>query len=476
MDCIIGDSEILMSNKVEQISNIKRNDKIITLNNDLNMIITPVLKVPCFQTEKLLTITTFTGKHITCTPEHKLISFYSKNKKKMFIPANELQTEKHLLISKHMQKFIPPEMRPYALLNLIDEEYIKKLSETRHLPQFSNNEVITCTQNEIVTCTRIVGFLNSSYKSGFKIIGSEYACILSCLSQEDTQLLYDDIKSMSFDRIQHNDDSIVIYGGDSQFLRILCCKKTCESINIIPDWIIQSDNYLKREFLNGYLSNLIMINNENIIIIEKQCSYSEFVHTHKNMLFVGQMLTDLKINNNITVDEHKLIVSIMLDSSDENIINFINTFDFRYNKKLQNKLFEISQYMKFVVFMTNMIEQQQLNIMLLHKQNTRLSKISTITKIDKKYLKRIIEFLESDIVATTKKLHCIVFKGIIRNITTFDKFIKKYKITTKNNEILFLEQIFSIDEHKNEHVNVFDINVISQTHNYIANGIVMYSL
>ena len=127
--CLTGDTEVLMNDgKIKLIKDIQNGNSVISIDNhtmtEVSTHVKNWFKKDC---DKLLKLTTSTGRIIKCTPEHKLLT--KINDKYDYIEVQNMK-EGDYLISRHCVKYLKQNFKTKYKLNSdeIEEKYKNKLS------------------------------------------------------------------------------------------------------------------------------------------------------------------------------------------------------------------------------------------------------------------------------------------------------------------------------------------------------------
>jgi hypothetical protein len=128
--CLTGDSEILMSDgTIKLIKDIKNGDCVISINKEtLTEISTPIknwFKKDC---DKVIKLTTITGREIKCTPEHKLLT--KVGNKYDFIEVQNMKEGDYLI----SHKLTNTELNNKEIIKINDNLYLTSIKNIEIIP------------------------------------------------------------------------------------------------------------------------------------------------------------------------------------------------------------------------------------------------------------------------------------------------------------------------------------------------------
>jgi DNA-directed RNA polymerase beta subunit len=216
--CLWVEEKVLMTNGMtKEIKNIEIGDEVMTFNPDTKIIsntkvihqyIRPALK-PIYR------IFTISGRFIVVTQDHKFMtnqgwcdSYGFRNDTKIGI----------YMYPKPIDK----------MNNDIENIHIDDSNTNIRL---SEMELIPLKSNKIPVVARLVGYIHSNKTVGFK-------------NYRDQARFEDDVKSLGFNENGYRDSAFLLY------MKALGAFEE----DIIPEWIINSNKNIKREYIRGFLS------------------------------------------------------------------------------------------------------------------------------------------------------------------------------------------------------------------------------
>lgn len=323
--CLTGDSEILMADGlIKLIKDIKNGDSVVTLDTEtMTELTTPIknwFKKDC---DKLLKVTTISGREIKCTPEHKLLTKVG-NKYEM-VETEKLTTDNCLII-RHAPKYIPLDKKTEVIIKESDviEEYIFDLIKLEYL-----NKIIS--QDILEILAKLIELKDDN---------NNFFVTEEC----DALALYDDIIKLGF-----NKPSI---SRSTEYTKTwkVSCDKTCEYLinylkksyhNKVPDWILNSNKRIKREYLSGFISG-----NNLTICVEKNSNKINKLYQ------VSEIFEEFNIVTKITETEsenNKIKYEIIFDDSHENKNKYSDLINWRYCNYTQKKSRITIEYIKYKI-------------------------------------------------------------------------------------------------------------------------------
>lgn len=362
--CLTGDTEVLMSDgTVKLIKDVKNGDSVISVDAEtMEEITTPIknwFKQDC---EKLLKITTISGRTIKCTPDHKFLTDVA-NKYEM-VEIGKLKVGDNLII-RHSHKYIQQDETTKLIIKKSDiyEQYVPKLTELSYLDNF-------ISQNKLEIFARLIGYY---IKNGHISISSDkkhFTCEFSVNEEKDTNDLSDDIMKLGFgtSTISKNNKKtglntwIVTINDEFAYLLNYLGAFNCEKTEIfkVPEWIMNANKRIQREFISGFMSgneSRFIFNtkqNEYKIQYEEICQSSSKEYLNETLKYLEQIssiLTKFNIKNRVyhhTNDmiekEIKCIISI--NDSYENLNNYVDVINFRYCDEKRRKSTLTVEYIK----------------------------------------------------------------------------------------------------------------------------------
>jgi len=482
--CLTGDTEILMGDgTIKLIKDIKNGDSVVSVDNEtMKEITTPIknwFKQDC---EKLLKITTITGRVIKCTPDHKFLT--SVGDKYDYVEAKDMIPNESKLITRHCVKYIPLDNPIKVVIKEADvsEQYRLELLELGYL----DNPI---SQNKLEILARLIGFNITDGHIGIRPNGKYYDCEFSVGEEKDTFDLLDDIMKLGFGtpsisrsttkHINSKNGKETIYntwcvsknGSFAYLLNYLGAfngKKT-EQPRKVPDWIMNGNKRIQREFISGFVAGdgcrLSINSNQNSYKIScgdiSQVTSKEFItDTIKYLEQISSLFKLFNIDNKIHKHddyeiEGKIKCVIRIGSSYENLNNYADVINFRYCNEKRKKSTLTIEYIKHKNHYADIKDSMYKDIIKLYDTGIKCSEICKKTNYDENIVKRII--------TNHRKGHIPKGRQLGNDLCqSYEDFIKDTEINGEN----YLIKIKSIEEIPPE--PVYDFETVYHTHSFVA--------
>jgi intein/homing endonuclease len=485
--CLTGDTEVLMSDgTVKLIKDVKNGDSVVSVDNEtMEEITTPIknwFKQDC---DKLLKITTISGRTIKCTPDHKFLTKIGD--KYEMVEIGKLKVGDNL-ITRHMIKYIPLDEPTKLIIKESDvsEQYRLQLLELSYL-----NKLIP--QNKLEILARLIGFNITDGHIGIRPNGKYYDCEFSVGEEKDTFDLLDDIMKLGFGtpsisrrttkHVNSKNGKETIYntwtvsknGVFAYLLNYLGAfdgKKT-EQSRKVPDWIMNANKRIQREFISGFIAGdgcrLSMNLNQDKYKINCgeicQVSSKEYVKdTLKYLEQISSILTKFNIENRVyqydKEIEGKIKCVIIIGGSYENLNNYADVINFRYCNEKRRKSTLTIEYIKHKNHYADIKGDMYNDIINLYDNGIGCSEICKTKEYPENIVKRIITNHRKGHIPKPRQLGndlCL----------SYEEFIKDTKI---NGEHLLMK-IKSIEEIPPE--PVYDFETVYHTHSFVADSFIL---
>ena len=361
--CLTGDSEVLMSNRVDmkKIKDIRDGDWVNTVNRE-NLLDepSPIHNWFCKMPDKLFEITTISGRKIKATADHPFLVNKGDGKYEM-VKLGELQNGDKMVI-RHTVKMIPDENTTQVIIHEKDvvENYRIELLELGLI-----NRLLPLYKLKIIA--RLIGALNTDGHIGMsKDVNGEYKYYNASFyvgEKYDVYQLVDDIQTLEFgtpsikyetnnfeDKNNGRITTTRVWkvgksGAFAYFLYLMggfCGKKT-NMKRCLPKWLINAEPSIKREFLSAFQGGdgrrISYEKNGNCwrpnLGITSQTTYDEFLDdTLEYMKQIATMFGEFNIKchtRTIKVKEQsKTQVLIAFDTGAENLERYVDIINYTY--------------------------------------------------------------------------------------------------------------------------------------------------
>jgi DNA-directed RNA polymerase beta subunit/intein/homing endonuclease len=355
--CLTGDTEVLMSDRltIKKIKDMRDGDRVTSINPE-TLCDEPTDIHSCFgrMPDKLFEITTISGRKIKATANHPfLINMDGKYEWKKL---EELSANDKMII-RHTLKHIVDENTTIVKINDADvlDHYKMELLELSLL-----NKNIPLSKLKIIA--RLIGALNTDGNLYERNDVKKYYNASFYLGEEtDVFQLANDVGALGFGNVSIRqkttrfDDKLsgrnTIYrtwevSKNGAFAHLLSLmggfvgKKT-NMVRVIPDWLVNAELSVKREFLSAFqggdgsrLSYKVTSSYTTRLSITCQTTHNEYLEdTNKYMKQIMDMFSEFEIKTNIKiteVDDKKTRVSLVFDNSLENLVKYTDIINYTY--------------------------------------------------------------------------------------------------------------------------------------------------
>jgi len=370
--CLTGDTEILMSDgTIKLIKDIKNGDSVVSVDSEtMEEISTPIknwFKQDC---DKLLKITTISGRVIKSTPDHKFLT--NVGDKYEMVEIGKLKIGDNLII-RHSPKYIPLDKTTEVIIKVgLFKQYGLELLELGYLDK-------PISQNKLEILARLIGFNIINGHIEIRPNEKYYDCSFSVSEEKDAYDLLDDIIKLGFStpsisrstttHINSKNGKETIYntwvvsknGAFAYLLNYLgAFEGKNEKSRKVPEWIINANKRIQREFISGFVAGngcrLSMNLNQKTykISCDDICQISSKEFVTDTLKYLEQISSLFKLfnieNETYRYDdyeiEEKVKCVISIGSSYENLNNYANIINFRYCNEKRRKSSLTIEYIK----------------------------------------------------------------------------------------------------------------------------------
>jgi DNA-directed RNA polymerase beta subunit/intein/homing endonuclease len=363
--CLTGDSEVLMSNRIDmkKIKDIHEGDFVNTVNRTTLMDEpSPIYNFFGKMPDRLFEITTISGRTIKATADHPFLVNQGNDVYEMVKLCDLREGDK--MVIRHMVKMIPDENTTRVVIHEKDvlEHYRIELLELN----FLNKPIINY---KLKIIARLIGALNTDGHLGMsKDVNGEYKYYRSSFNvgeEYDTFQLSRDIRALGFGgpciheaKTQFIDKtngrvtnySTICVSKDGAFSYLLSLlggfvgKKT-NGRRCIPDWLINAEPSIKREFLSAFQGGdgcrISYQKNSNTDSWKIHMGYTcqttsdEFLtETTDYMQQIVNMFQEFNIKCHLSTtkvkNEPKSRVNIAFDTGAENLARYVDIINYTY--------------------------------------------------------------------------------------------------------------------------------------------------
>jgi len=484
--CLVGDTEILMSDgTVKLIKDVRNGDSVVSIDKEtLTEVSTPIknwFKKDC---DKLLKLTTITGREIKCTPEHKMLTKIGDRYD--FVEVQNMK-EGDYLISRHAVKYIKQDKEIEVTIksSSVAEQYKQELFEQCYLDKI-------IPQWKLEMLARLIGLNITDGHIGIRENKKYYDCHFSVGEEKDAFDLLDDIMKLGFGTpaiVKSNTTHKNSQNGKATIYNTFCVQKggafaylmcklgafagnKTEQIRKVPNWIMNANNRIQREFISGFIAGdgCRLSMHKNGETFKPACSdicqvtVKEHLDNHKKYL---EQVLSLMNKFNITgkiyekktpQDNGKIACYIILDQHYENLNNYSDIINFRYCNEKRRKSALAIEYIKHKNHYADIKTIMYEDIITLYDSNIGCAEICKTKGYPENIVKRIITNHRKGILPKARQLgndFCL----------SYEDFSKDININGEN----LLVKIKSIEEIPPE--PVYDFETIYFTHSFVADGL-----
>jgi DNA-directed RNA polymerase beta subunit len=483
--CLTGETDVLLSNRIDtkKIKDITNGNWVNTVNRE-TLLDEPsdMYNFFCKMPDKLFEITTISGRKLKATIDHPFLVKTTEGKYEMK-KVGELKTDDKVII-RHTTQPIPDKNITNIMLKDEDilHQYRMDLLELNLL-----NHNIPIYKLKIIA--RLIGALNTDGHIGVRKNEIEYYSSSFYVGEEyDVFQIVDDIKNLGFGscsiqrRITKFEDKInnrttlsrtwevAKSGGFAYFMSLMggfVGKKT-EMKRCLPEWLINAELSIKREFLSAFQggdgSRLSYQKNGETF---KPNIGITFQTTHNNYLnetieYMGQIITIFQEFNIICrlntkkVNDEKTCVCIIFEKSTENLIRYSDIIHYTYCEEKRRASAPIIEHLKIRGF--NKIQRDiHYQYIIDHYNTSKMEDLIEVTKLTENQIKKVISKNKKGIHQTTRFSTDLIYKNFIKENIVDNGCI--------------CVPILSINEIEPE--LVYDFTTRSDNHSFVASSFVV---
>lgn len=525
MSCVIGETEICMSNKnVKRIDNLNELDEIITINpNDKKIDITGYknyFKLNVIDNKKdLYEITTETNRKLICTGDHPLLSDNGK-----WINAENLNNNDNIYIRPYIKYLKPKYLESKKILDSKDVyNFLKnttKMTEykiQKHITLLKNNNLLPLYNNnqKLEILARMCGHIYTDGNLSLTDNATSYKIRLTVSkNNEDIIFIKKDFEKLGLNinipKVRKNKweiDNRIFYQETrtfetksylgSLFATLGLCEgnKVKKSTPSVPLFIKNGNKLIKREFLGGIFGGdggctyINVKNNQDYIwcIVLKNHKIEQ--HINSLVLFNNELKEMLRefdvIVSKIEIKKYKNDINksvlLKLCNSEKNTLNFLENIGYRYCIEKENKGNLVIEYLRYKQHIKNKIKGFR-HFVINQYENNNLTFLELQRLCNKKYNTNFKLNVFHSIIYKKEK-----YKNNDYSITLQDNILKNFNIKRPNfkdfedkmkeGNILLQIKIRKLKSYeiKEEWKYVYDFETNSNNHSFIANGFITHN-
>jgi DNA-directed RNA polymerase beta subunit/intein/homing endonuclease len=485
--CLSGDTEVLMSNRstIKQIKDMKDGDRVNTVNitnlkdepSDIHSFFS---KMP----DKLFELTTISGRKIKATANHPFLVNVNGNcqwKNLEDIVANDKIVIRHSI--KNMIDKNSTEVR----INVLDvlDHYKMELLEANLI----NTYIST---NKLKIIARLIGSLNTDGHLNEIIDGNKlyYSAEFYLGEDSDAFQIADDIlelgfgncsirrRTTSFDDKNSNRKCIqstweVSKGGAFAYLLFLLGGFAGKKTNMkrsIPQWLINAEPSIKREFLSAFQGGdgsrmSYQKNDKNWkphLGITTQTTYNAYLtDTVSYITQIVDMFGEFGIKSRVKttkIDDDKTKVCLVFENSSENLVKYADLINYVYCEEKRRTSAPIIEHLKIKEF-NKTKRDEQYQYIIDNYGTISTADIAIETGLTKNQVQKVICKNKKGIRQTTRFTTDIIYESYLKE-------------NILNNGCISVP-ILNIKEIEPE--LVYDFTTRSDNHSFVASSFVTHN-
>jgi len=491
--CLTGDVDVLLANRIDtkKIKDIKNGDWVNSVNRE-NLLDEPsdMYNYFCKMPDNLFEITTVSGRKIKATSDHPFLVRSNDGKYEMK-KVEDLKINDKLII-RHTVISIPDENKTFVKINEADvlEHYRMSLLELNLL-----NTDIPVYKLKIIA--RLLGALNTDGHLGVKndedTMNQYYYASFNVGEEYDVYQLADDINALGFGNVSirrkiskfedknngrtNNGRTTtsttweVAKSGPFGYFMYLMGGFSGKKINIkrsLPEWLINAELSVKREFLSGFQGGdgsrlSYQKNGENCkpnLGITIQTTHNDYLND--TIEYITQIITmfkefniDCRLNTTKAGDE-KTKVCVVFNKNTENLIKYADIINYSYCEEKRRTSAPVIEHLK--IRGHNKI-QREINYQFII-DNYKTEKIEILiekTKLSENQIKKVISNHKKGICQGTRFTTDLVYENFIRE-----------NIVDNGCLSIPIESIKEIEPEM-----VYDFTTRSENHSFVASSFVL---
>ena len=484
--CLTGDTDVLLSNRIDSklIKNMKDGDRVTTVNPE-TLFDEPsdIHSFFCKMPDKLFEITTISGRKIKATANHPFL--INNDGKYEWKNLEDLKKDDKVII-RHVAKNIFDENT--SVLKINDSEvldhYKMELLELNLL-----NKNIPTYKLKIIA--RLIGALNTDGHLYERNDTKKYYNASFYLGEElDAIQVATDISSLGFGNVSVRQKTTnfedktsgrtttyrtweVSKNGSFAYLLSLVggvIGKKTNTQRFIPEWLLNSELSIKREFLSAFQggdgSRLSYQKNDKSwkpnIGITFQTTSNEYLNDTINyMTQIKDMFYEFGIKSEIKtdiVDENKTKVCIVFEKSSENLAKYADNINYTYCEEKRRTSAPIIEHLKIKEFNKKTRDGHYQYIIENHK-NVDMKELLIKTNLTENQIRKVISKNKKGVSQTTRSTTEIIYEEFIK-----ENIVENGCVSVP---ILSIEEI--------EPELVYDFTTRSDNHSFVASSFVCHN-
>jgi DNA-directed RNA polymerase beta subunit len=484
----INESVLLSNGSKVPIKDVKIGDEVYCFNPEtMETSYTKVVNQYIRETDKqIYKIKTLSGREIIATDDHKFMTVEGwcevknmiVNETKIGIMPNQSEPlgnnnseELCILTEEQFREFF----RSNHFTEKIIDKYVSQLKQQDLLPLYNTNY-------KLPIIARIFGFIlaDGSINIYERNSNKFTACSFDFGTEDDVKSFENDLQICGFNKCKYNKSSrnfnnvvhttyAVTHNGVLPALLLSLGvsygRKTETVRNSIPEWIMNGNKLVKREFLSGFQGGdgckirwNKMSHGYNFVCAETSQQinpkYIESLITFMSQCVVLLKEFDIEVLNvkTVKIEPNRIKASYKITDKHSNLIKYFDNIGYRYASTKNNTSFVIVEYLRYK---QSLFETHKKNIELirsLHDENKTNTSIALELNVKVSYI--------ADVVRSYNSNRNISMRNLGKN--TIENWLEE---TVLFNNMLFIP-IESIELVSNRLIS--DITVESDNHSFIA--------
>lgn len=485
--CVLGDTDILMGNGINtmKIVDMKDGDNVMT--SDPNTLIESSSEIyNYFKTipEKVLKITTLSGRSVGCSPDHPLL--VQKDNKFQWVHSRDLKVGDKLVVKNYS---IPLSTEGTQLIiessNITKEKYIDELKWMNYLDtplSTSTMEILARLQGICATDGHITTKDNGKY--GWSVsfyIGEE----------NDAKAIQKDIVALGFDMPNYYKKKTTYNGQDGKEVQYnyycitkggsFAClmvatggyvgNKTLAANPSVPEWIRSASLSVKREYVAAFqggdgsriafYTNGTGLNKVSMNATQLTCNSSVAEEHKKYIKQVAQLFEELGIHTRVEQScgptEDKIIHKLRIMNDYRNLANYAKKIGYRYCAEKTRTSAKVIEYILYRDYLHS-------------EKETTVEKVRNLRESGKTY-KEIMDTINGKMSLESIRRFITNPNRVCKSNNMDYISIEEFKNTIQQVDDKIIIPIKHIEELPIE--PVYDFTTRSDNHDFYANGILV---
>ena len=496
--CLTKDSHVLLNDRYtsKPISMITESDKVVSLQKDMTEEPTKIFNYFERMADDVMMIKTISGREIKATKDHPFL--VKRNNEFEWIQVKEL-TMNDLVVIRNCDEYIEEDDSDIKKININSEDiqptYMKNLMELGYISNIDNKNYLVLDIKKQKILARLIASLNTD---GHISITEDkyYATSFNLGEEQDIFDINDDIARLGFgggniarkttklvDKYSNRETIFKTWRLDKggsfanliTFLGGFDGNKT-NAKKYVPDWIKNSSNIVKREYLSGLQGGdgcrlSVQSNNgyDKLALgefkqtcieetLDSTLEYMEDISNLFNRFDIKATVHSKDKETNEDTDVSKSEVVIRFSQTTENLERLVSKIGYRYCEEKRRTSAIPLEYSKIREFNRKMIGENKDNVVRLYQEGKKPAEIEKITGVSYNFVTKTLRQLKEDRISNTRSISQISYDDLLKNS------LPNGCIAVPIHEIINCEPEM-----------VYDFTTCSDNHNFIANSFVTHN-